>query len=77
MITCKIAIDYILKKEEDLLTPKQRRGLWFHLVLCKFCKRFHTQNEIMNKAIKTQDCSEKVLPETDKERIIKSMIENK
>lgn len=55
LITCKQAVDFISKREEHRLSPRQRLELWKHLAVCSLCRSFSRQNRIMIDAMKQAD----------------------
>ena len=69
-ITCKQAVDFISKKEEHRLSPRQRFELWKHLAVCSLCRQFSRQNRLLIDALKQadKDRTEK-LSEADKNAI--------
>jgi hypothetical protein len=51
-LCCKQASYLLLKKEELIkLTFKQESALKFHLAICKFCRAFKKQSQIINNLI--------------------------
>ena len=51
-LCCKQATYLLLKKEElAKLSFKEESALKFHMVICRFCRAFKKQSEIMNKLI--------------------------
>ena len=75
-ISCKQAVDYILKKEEGKLSLFQQLSLWRHLVVCSLCRIFTSQNDLINQALKKRQ--ERVMPLSDdeKEKIIQRVLNN-
>ncbi|TRX66160.1 zf-HC2 domain-containing protein [Carboxylicivirga sp. M1479] len=51
MITCKEATYLISKREQDVLSFAERLQLKFHLMMCKYCRRFAEQVHFLNDAI--------------------------
>ena len=51
MITCKESTFLISKKQQDKLTLGEKVKLQFHLMMCKYCRRFDTQISFIQKAI--------------------------
>ena len=49
VFNCKQATLLSLKKEEGKITFRESVLLWYHLLYCKFCKRFTKQSAIINK----------------------------
>ncbi|MBK3519316.1 anti-sigma factor family protein [Carboxylicivirga marina] len=52
MISCKEATFLISKKQQDKLTRIEKIQLTFHLMMCKYCRRFERQTKFITKAIK-------------------------
>ena len=50
-LCCKQATYLLLKKEEKPLSFKEEYALKFHMSICKFCRAFKIQSEMMNEAI--------------------------
>ena len=50
MTTCQKATQLIVKSSELKLSLGEKIALKFHLMFCKACKLFETQNEEMDKA---------------------------
>jgi len=69
IIPCKQATFLISKKEEHMLTLREKFRLYVHLAICEFCRRFLKQTKLISKAVKkiTSDlpgkASEKLSPE--------------
>lgn len=77
-ITCKQAVDYISKKEENKLSVLQTVKLRYHLAICSLCKIFSQQNALIIKAFKNIEAQEEfVLPEEKKEEIIEAVLNEK
>lgn len=51
MISCKEATTAIVKQESQALRLVDRFRLWFHLLICRFCRYFNIQNKIMIQAL--------------------------
>lgn len=51
MITCKESTFLISKKQQDKLTLGEKVKLQFHLMMCKYCRRFDAQISFIQKAI--------------------------
>jgi len=45
---CKAATLMSLKKEDGVITAKERFGLFIHLLFCDACKQFVKQSAIIN-----------------------------
>ena len=73
-ISCKEAVEYILKHEEQKLSFLQRMELWRHLAMCSLCKIFAAQNSEINQVIKQRKSNTHGLSEQDKEKIIRSVL---
>jgi hypothetical protein len=59
-ITCRQATYLHTKSREGKLTLSERIGLTFHLTICKLCKRFFEQMDILERSShKLSDFSEK------------------
>lgn len=76
-ISCKEAVNYILRKEERKLSFLQKLSLWRHLAICSLCRIFALQNDLINQAMKRRQ--EKVQPLTneEKEEIIQNVLSEK
>lgn len=55
MLSCKKASALIIKKNDFLLTRKERIQLFFHLLVCDACHTFSRQNEVVNKILEQQN----------------------
>lgn len=73
-ISCKEAVEYILKKEEQKLSLLQRMELWRHMAICSLCRIFAAQNRDINQAIKQRKSNASALSTQDKEKIIRSVL---
>jgi hypothetical protein len=62
MLSCKKASALIIKKNDFLLTRKERIQLFFHLLVCDACHTFSRQNETVNKLLKQQNQTSFNLP---------------
>lgn len=51
MITCKESTYLISKKQQDSLSLTEKMQLRFHLMMCKYCRRFANQIDFISKAI--------------------------
>lgn len=78
MISCKEATYLTSKKEQGKISIVERMKLSFHFMMCKFCKMFAVQNDIivhhakrMEEVLSATDTS--MLPDTVKEHIKNSM----
>lgn len=69
-LCCKQATYLLLKKEEvKELSFKEEMGLKFHLFICKFCRAFKSQSQLMNEAIHNVLHTEKNLSRQQKESL--------
>ena len=75
-ITCKQAVHYISKKEEGRLSAAQRFALWRHLAICSLCRIFSTQNKTIARAMKETEDNSVILTESDKNEMIKTILDN-
>ena len=76
-ISCKEAVEYILKKEEGELSFIQRIQLWRHLAICNLCKIFSIQNGMINRAMKERRSKYVPLSEEEKDNIVKNVLGKK
>lgn len=74
-ISCKDAVHFILKKEEQKLSFVERISLWRHLAVCSLCRIFSKQNSIMNDAMKERKMKQASLTEEEKENIIRNILD--
>lgn len=74
MITCKQATEFVLKREEVKLSLKQLLQLYAHLAICKFCRSFYKQNDLINKALKKEQPSFQPLSATEKEQLLQQIL---
>ena len=72
-ITCKQAVNYILKKEERKLSAVQRFRLWRHIAGCSLCRIFSIQNKLLTKAYQLQEDEITTLSQKEKEKIIEAV----
>lgn len=49
-MTCRDATYLYEKKKEGKITISERIGLWWHLIICKFCSLFFMQMEKLEKS---------------------------
>lgn len=76
-LCCKQATYLLLKKEETkALSFKEEYALKFHMSICKFCRAFKKQSELMNVVIKQNLQQVVLMPETEKDNL-KLLINNK
>ena len=76
-ISCKEAVNFILKKEEKKLSLGERITLWRHLAVYSLCKTFSVQNKLMNDAMKQRETKQLALSEEEKENIIRNVLDGK
>ena len=74
-ISCKEAVEYILKKEEGKLTLKQRVSLWRHLTICSLCRIFSAQNKLINESAKLERTAQPKLSQQQKEEIVRNILD--
>lgn len=74
-ITCKEAVELILKKEEGKLSFVQKIKLWRHLAACSLCRIFSIQSNFMNQAMKQRQNKKRTLSEEEKEIIIRNVLQ--
>lgn len=75
-ISCKQAVEFILRKEEGTLTFMQRIHLWRHLAICSLCKLFLSQNKVINTELKRHREKQFILSDKEKERIIQNVLDD-
>jgi len=73
-ITCKQAVDFIIRKEEEKLSFGQRISLWRHLAICSLCRIFSSQNTLINAAMKKRNDQVLPLSDNEKEKIIQHVL---
>lgn len=75
-ISCKEAVDFILKKEEGKLSFSQHLKLWYHLWICPLCRYFLDQSKVINKLVARQSKNqEHRLTKDEKEGIIHHVLD--
>ena len=74
-ISCKEAVEFILKKEEGKLSFIQRMRLRRHLMICSLCRIFSLQNNLINKAFKQRQQKQMMLSDQEKEKIIRNVVD--
>jgi hypothetical protein len=74
-LCCKQATYLLLKKEEKSLSFKEEYALKFHMSICKLCKAFKKQSEMMNEAI-NKNLQQMVLMSQKEKDNLKSLINN-
>ncbi len=68
-LCCKQATYLLLKQEEKPLSFKEEYALKFHMSICKLCKVFKKQSEIMNEAINKNLQQMVLMPQTEKDKL--------
>lgn len=76
-ISCKEAVNLILRKEEGKLSLMQRISLWRHMTICSLCKIFSIQNTFINGELKKHREKHVMLSDQEKERIIRNVLDSK
>lgn len=73
-ISCKEAVQLILKKEESKITLVDRIRLWRHLAICSLCRVFSSQNQLLNRGMKQLTQKHYALTDEDKDKIIHNVL---
>lgn len=69
-LCCMQATYLLLKKEErQTLSFKEEYSLKFHMSICKLCKAFKKQSEIMNETIKQSLQQMVLMPQVQKDNL--------
>ncbi|HKC69055.1 MAG TPA: hypothetical protein VKG26_12545 [Bacteroidia bacterium] len=68
-LCCKQATYLLLKKEEKPLSFKEEYALKFHMSICKLCRAFKIQSEIMNNAINKNLNQMVLMPQKEKNNL--------
>lgn len=70
-LCCKQATYLLLKKEElSKLSFKEEASLKFHLAICRFCRAFRRQSQLMNELIReTVLAAKRNMSEDDKTKL--------
>lgn len=76
-ISCKEAVNLMLRKEEGKLSLWNRLHLWRHLMICSLCRIFLKQNDLMNSHLKQSKDTKYHLSEDDKQNIIRNVLNEK
>lgn len=75
-IRCKQAVDFVSKREESKLSGVQHVQLQFHLLICKWCRRFAQQNNYIVQAMdQYKEKETAVLTEGEKDVMVRRMQE--
>lgn len=76
-ISCKEAVNFILRKEEGKLSFRERLSLWRHLTICSLCRIFSVQSDLINQAMKERQARHFTLSDEEKETIIQNVLHEK
>lgn len=68
-LCCKQATYLLLKQEEKALSFKEEYALKFHMRICKLCRAFKIQSEIMNEAINKNLQQMVLMPQAEKNNL--------
>ena|ERR1700752_1457847 len=68
-LCCKQATYLLLKQEEKALSFKEEYALKFHMRICKFCRAFKKQSEMMNEAINKNLQQMVLMPKIEKDNL--------
>jgi hypothetical protein len=60
MISCKEATMIVVKKAEIKVTFSERLKLFFHLIICQYCRLFEKQNKIIDKIVSSWKTNKKL-----------------
>ncbi|MFZ1081147.1 MAG: hypothetical protein WAO19_04395 [Candidatus Kryptoniota bacterium] len=52
IIPCTQATFLISKREEQMLTLREKFQLYVHLIVCEFCRRFLKQTKVITMAVR-------------------------
>ena len=75
MTTCEKATELIVKNSEIKPSFSERLTLKFHVIFCKACKLFETQNKLIDQALSTKDIlKENVTLSTSKKEKLEELI---
>lgn len=74
-ISCRRAVDLIIKKEEKGLTKAQRFQLWKHLSICELCRIFSSQNRTIDNMLKSREVKTGSFNDVRKGKIFSSILE--
>lgn len=71
MVTCQRSTEWIVRKEQEKLSFKQKLQLVSHLAVCKACRLFAQHNDLINKALnKSRNQEVHALTVTEKEALV-------
>ena len=76
-ISCKEAVEFILKKEEGKLSVWGQLRLWRHLAICSLCRIFSNQSKLINQALRQRKEKQYTLSDDEKEHIIRNVLDGK
>lgn len=76
-ISCKEAVQFIIKKEEGKISLLERMSLWRHLAICSLCRIFSRQNDMINRTLKERKKKQYSLTSEEKDEIITNVLNNK
>lgn len=77
-ISCKEAVDLILRKEEGKISLLSSVKLQYHLTVCRLCRTFLKQNSLINRHVRKRNQTMKYrLSDEDKESIIHNALNSK
>lgn len=75
MIDCRQATQLVSKREEKKLSSWEKIELAFHLFICKYCKAFAKNSELINRIISRPPKAQ--LSDSEKEKMQKELEELK
>ena len=75
-ISCKEAVQFIIKKEEGKISLLERISLWRHLAICSLCRIFSRQNAMINTTLKERKKKQYSLTPEEKDEIITNVLNN-
>ena len=75
-ISCKEAVQFIIKKEEGKISLLERISLWRHLAICSLCRIFSRQNAMINTTLKERKKKQYSLTPAEKDEIITNVLNN-
>lgn len=75
MISCKQSTEWVIKKEDGLLSLKENVQLLSHLAICSFCRLFASQSSLINKALhKSKNIGSAHLTPEEKAELVLSVL---
>jgi hypothetical protein len=63
IIPCTHATFLMIKREENVLSLREKIQLYIHLTICEFCRRFLKQTKLIAKAVQNITSDEKLSAE--------------